>query len=112
MNFISKAVGSVRQYIRTDWASNRVRFCTEVFAWACSVVSAVMFAATAVAVVAKSTENATEPEVTVTPFTVTLFTEPAPPPVKTTVPVAPTATGVRSVTMDGDNEVFMVNRLT
>ena len=46
MNFISKAVGSVRQYIRTDWASNRVRFCTEVFAWACSVVSAVMFAAT------------------------------------------------------------------
>ena len=46
MNFISKAVGSVRQYIRTDWASNRVRFCAEVFAWACSVVSAVMFAAT------------------------------------------------------------------
>jgi len=46
MNFISKAVSSVRQYIRTDWASNRVRFCAEVFAWACSVVSAVMFAAT------------------------------------------------------------------
>ena len=46
MNFISKAVGGVRQYIRTDWVSNRVRFCAEVFAWACSVVSAVMFAAT------------------------------------------------------------------
>jgi len=46
MDVISKAVGSVRQYIRTDWASNRVRFCAEVFAWACSVVSAVMFAAT------------------------------------------------------------------
>ena len=46
MNFISKAVSSVRQYIRTDWASNRVRFCAEVFAWACSVISAVMFAAT------------------------------------------------------------------
>jgi hypothetical protein len=46
MNFISKAVGSVRQYIRTDWVSNRVRFCAEVFAWACSVISAVMFAAT------------------------------------------------------------------
>jgi hypothetical protein len=46
MDFISKAVGGVRQYIQTDWASNRVRFCAEVFAWACSVVSAVMFAAT------------------------------------------------------------------
>jgi hypothetical protein len=42
MDFISKTVGSVRQYIRTDWASNRVRFCAEVFAWACSVISAVM----------------------------------------------------------------------
>ena len=46
MDFISKAVGGVRQYIQTDWASNRVRFCAEVFAWACSVISAVMFAAT------------------------------------------------------------------
>lgn len=46
MDFISKTVGSVRQYIQTDWASNRVRFCAEVFAWACSVISAVMFAAT------------------------------------------------------------------
>ena len=46
MDFISKAVDGVRQYIRTDWSSNRVRFCAEVFAWACSVVSAVMFAAT------------------------------------------------------------------
>ncbi len=46
MDFILKAINSVRQYIRTDWASNRVRFCAEVFAWACSVVSAVMFAAT------------------------------------------------------------------
>jgi hypothetical protein len=34
------------QYVRQDWASNRVRFCAEVFAWACSVVSAVIFAAT------------------------------------------------------------------
>ena len=46
MKFISKASSSVRHYIRTDWHSNRVRFCAEVFAWACSVVSAVMFAAT------------------------------------------------------------------
>ena len=46
MNFILKAASSVRQYICTDWASNRVRFCAEVFAWACSVISAVMFAAT------------------------------------------------------------------
>ena len=34
------------QYIRQDWKSNRVRFCAEVFAWACSVVSAIIFAAT------------------------------------------------------------------
>ena len=73
---------------------------------------AVMFAATAVAVVAKSTENATEPEVIVTPLTVTLFTDPAPPPVKTTVPVALTATGVLSLTAEGDNELLMVKRLT
>ena len=33
-------------YIKRDWASNRVRFCAEVFAWTCSVVSAVIFAAT------------------------------------------------------------------
>ena len=46
MNFISKTVDSVRQYIRTDWASNRVRFCAELFAWTCSVISAVIFAAT------------------------------------------------------------------
>jgi hypothetical protein len=71
-----------------------------------------MFAATAVAVVAKSTENATEPEVIVTPLTVTLFTDPAPPPVSNTVPVALTATGVRSLTIDGDSEPFIVNLLT
>lgn len=46
MKFISKAGNSVHQYVRTDWHSNRARFCAEVFAWACSVVSAVMFAAT------------------------------------------------------------------
>jgi hypothetical protein len=35
-----------REYVRHDWHSNRVRFCAEVMAWACSVVSAIMFAAT------------------------------------------------------------------
>ena len=54
-----------------------------------------MFAATAVAVVGKSVVNATEPDVIVTPLTVMLLTDPAPPPVKVTVPVALTATGVR-----------------
>ena len=34
------------QYIRQDWKSNRVRFCAELFAWTCSVISAVIFAAT------------------------------------------------------------------
>jgi hypothetical protein len=46
MNFVYTAAANVRQYIKTDWKSNRVRFCAEVFAWACSVVSAVIFAAT------------------------------------------------------------------
>ena len=46
MNFIFVAAANVGEYIRRDWHSNRVRFCAEVFAWACSVVSAVMFAAT------------------------------------------------------------------
>lgn len=46
IDVISKAASGVGQYIRTDWKSNRVRFCAEVFAWACSVVSAVMFAVT------------------------------------------------------------------
>ena len=42
---------------------------------------ALMFAATAVAVVDRSVVNATEPEVIVTPLTVMLLTDPAPPPV-------------------------------
>jgi hypothetical protein len=53
-----------------------------------------MFAATAVAVVDRLVVNATEPDVIVTPLTVTLLTDPAPPPVKVTVPVAATAIGV------------------
>jgi hypothetical protein len=46
MNFVYTAVANVRQYIKTDWHSNRTRFCAEVFAWACSVISAIIFAAT------------------------------------------------------------------
>ena len=34
------------QYVKQDWNSNRIRFCAEVFAWSCSVTSAVIFAAT------------------------------------------------------------------
>lgn len=34
------------QYVKQDWKSNRVRFCAEIFAWTCSVVSAVIFAIT------------------------------------------------------------------
>lgn len=47
MEWITVGASSVLTYIREDWKSNRLRFCAEVFAWACSVVSAVMFAATA-----------------------------------------------------------------
>ena len=33
-------------YVRNDWNSYPLRFCTEVFAWSCSVISAIMFAVT------------------------------------------------------------------
>jgi hypothetical protein len=46
MDFIFVGAGNLWNYIKHDWSSNRVRFCAEVFAWACSVVSAVIFAAT------------------------------------------------------------------
>jgi hypothetical protein len=46
MNFVYTGAANVWQYIKTDWHSNRTRFCAEVFAWACSVVSAIIFAAT------------------------------------------------------------------
>jgi hypothetical protein len=46
MDFIFVGAGNAWQYIKNDWRSNRIRFCAEVFAWACSVVSAVIFAAT------------------------------------------------------------------
>ena len=46
MDFIFVGAGNAWQYIKNDWSSNRVRFCAEVFAWACSVISAVIFACT------------------------------------------------------------------
>jgi hypothetical protein len=46
INFIFVAVANVWKYIKTDWHSNRIRFCAEAFAWACSVISAVIFAVT------------------------------------------------------------------
>jgi len=46
MDFIFVGAANAWEYIKNDWSSNRVRFCAEVFAWACSVVSAVIFAAT------------------------------------------------------------------
>ena len=33
-------------YVRNDWNSYPLRFCAEVFAWSCSVVSAIIFAVT------------------------------------------------------------------
>jgi len=71
-----------------------------------------MFAATAVAVVGKSVENDTDPDVMVTPLTVTLFTDPAPPPVNVTVPVAATATGVRLLMTELFLVASMVKRST
>jgi hypothetical protein len=46
MEWITVASSNIWQYIKQDWHSNRVRFLAEVFAWACSVTSAVIFAAT------------------------------------------------------------------
>jgi len=46
MEMILNGYNNVTQYIKRDWHSNRIRFCCEVFAWACSVISAVIFAAT------------------------------------------------------------------
>jgi hypothetical protein len=46
MEMVTNAASNLVNYIKHDWKSNRVRFCAEVFAWACSVVSAVIFAAT------------------------------------------------------------------
>lgn len=46
MEMITNATDNVWQYIKTDWKSNRVRFLAETFAWACSVISALLFAFT------------------------------------------------------------------
>jgi len=46
MEMILNGYDNVTQYIKQDWKSNRLRFCCEVFAWGCSVVSAIIFAAT------------------------------------------------------------------
>jgi hypothetical protein len=46
MEMVTAAARNFWNYVRHDWKSNRVRFCAEVFAWACSVVSAIIFAAT------------------------------------------------------------------
>ena len=37
---------NIWQYIQNDWNSYPLRFCAEFFAWACSVISAVIFAVT------------------------------------------------------------------
>ena len=42
MDFIFVGADNAWNYIRNDWHSNRVRFCAEVFAWACSVTSALI----------------------------------------------------------------------
>lgn len=46
MNFIKVFRHALGDYVKHDWRSNRVRFCAEIMAWTCSVISAVIFAAT------------------------------------------------------------------
>jgi hypothetical protein len=46
MELITVASSNIWQYIKQDWHSNRTRFLAEVFAWLCSLVSAIIFAVT------------------------------------------------------------------
>ena len=46
MDFIFEAAGNAWMYIKKDHAEWPLRFYAEVFSWACSVISAVIFAAT------------------------------------------------------------------
>ena len=46
MDFIFETAGNAWLYIKKDYTENRIRFFVELFSWACSVVSAVIFAAT------------------------------------------------------------------
>ena len=46
MDFIFNAAGNAWSYIKRDYTEHRVRFFAELFSWACSVISAVIFAVT------------------------------------------------------------------
>ena len=46
MDFIFKTAGNAWLYIKKDYHENRIRFFAELFSWACSVISAVIFAVT------------------------------------------------------------------
>ena len=69
-----------------------------------------MFAATFVAVVAKSVAKAVDPEVMATVFTRMVFTDPEEPPVRVTVPVAYVDCGVLLLMIEQLPERSIVNR--
>jgi hypothetical protein len=46
MEWIIVGANNAWGYIKIDWKSNKIRFLAEIFAWACSVTSACIFAAT------------------------------------------------------------------
>lgn len=46
MDFIFETAGNAWKYIKADYNENRIRFFAELFSWSCSVVSAIIFAAT------------------------------------------------------------------
>lgn len=46
MDFIFETAGNAWLYIKKDYTENRVRFFAELFSWACSVISAIIFAVT------------------------------------------------------------------
>lgn len=46
MSFIFDVANNIWAYIQRDFEQNRVRFFAEVFSWACSVTSAIIFAIT------------------------------------------------------------------
>ena len=43
---LSETFSGTMEYIKNDYASNRFRFFLEVFAWACSVITSIVFACT------------------------------------------------------------------
>jgi hypothetical protein len=45
-NTLYNVIDGIKSYIKKDYQENNIRFFVEVFAWACSVISSIIFALT------------------------------------------------------------------